>query len=67
MATRISLSGGLQPNPNRDDIGGALVKEIRRKRSSYPLIEYMRDRLDNLAKAGGYRNYTDFQYKNRHK
>ena len=67
MATRISLSGGLQPNPNRDDIGGALKREIHHRRSSYPLIEYMRDRLDNLARAGGYRDYSDFKYQNRHK
>ena len=63
MKPRISISGGLQPNPPRDDIGGALVKEIDRSRSSYPLCSYMNNRLDALARAAGFSSYFDFKHR----
>ena len=55
--------GGLQPNPPRHDIGGALKKQIHKKRSSIPLKNYMQQRLDNLAKALGYGSYFDYELK----
>ena len=53
--------GGIQPYPYRGDIGGALKREIHRSRSSYPLKNYMRERLEALSKAAGYSSYISYE------
>lgn len=60
--TNIPSGSGIQPPPPRHDIGRTLKHEILRKRSSYPLKEYMRQRLDSLAKAAGFGSYFEYEY-----